>query len=473
MHEKAPSSVNREVVQSTDSLPRLILDARRARKEGLAAVEHRQHARFTEMVAFARANSPYYRELYGDLPEDIQELAQLPITSKKLLMPRFNDWVTDKRVTLEDAEKFIDNPDLIGQTFADKYKIATTSGTTGTRGIFLLDEHELNVTKAMSLRMLTDWFGMGDIPKIIAKGGKMAMLFATGGHFASAVASTNLRKENWLRSRMIKVFPVNTPIPDLVEQLNDFNPAVITSYATTMSILTGEQEAGRLNINPVLITTTAEGLSVDEYREMEKAFRTKVRNGYACTEAPFMSYSCQEQWYHVNNDWLVFEPVDEDYKQTPKGQQSHTVLITNLANRAQPIIRYDLGDSILEKPDACECGNPLPAIRVQGRSADILNFPSEKGEQVKITPLTFGAIVDRTPGVEQFQLVQTKPDVIKVRLRYSEDINQDTAWQSVQDEMKKVLAENNLGNVSVERAEELPEQSKGGKYREVIPLKKD
>lgn len=461
---------NPNVLLNTGSVPRLILDTRRARKEGLAAVEQRQHARFAEMVSFARTNSPYYQELYRDLPEHVDDPTMLPVTSKKKLMPRFNDWVTDPNITLEQAEAFVDNPDLIGQSFLDKYKLATTSGTTGMRGIFVIDEHDLNVTKALSLRMLTDWLDMCDIPKVIARGGKIAMLFATGGHFASAVASTNLRKGNWLQSRMIKVFPVHTPIPELVEQLNDFNPAVITSYASTMLLLTGEQEARRLHISPALITTTAEGVPVEDYYRMEEAFKTKVRNGYACTEMPFLSYSCEKQWYHVNTDWAVFEPIDEEYRPTPKGEQSHTVLISNLANGTQPILRYDLGDSVLERPDPCECGNPLPAIRVQGRSADILTFPALHGEQVKITPLTFGAVVDKTLGVELFQLVQTQPNNLRVRLRYASGASPDTVWSAVEGELKRVLSKNNIGNVTIERAEEPPEQSKGGKYREVIPL---
>lgn len=464
---------NQNVLLDTGSVGRLILDTRRARKDGLAAVEQRQHTRFGEMISFARANSPYYRELYKDLPDHTENPTMLPVTGKRQLMPRFNDWVTDPNITLEQAEAFVNNPDLIGKSFLDKYKLATTSGTTGTRGIFVIDEHELNVAKALSLRMLTDWFDIGDIPKILARGGKLAMLFATGGHFASAVASTNLRKENWLRSKLIKVFPVNTPIPELVNQLNGFNPAVITSYASTMLLLTSEQEAGRLHISPALITTTAEGIPVEDYYRMEEVFKTKVRNSYACTEVPFFSYGCEKQWYHVNTDWAAFEPVDEEYRPTPKGKQSYTVLISNLANRTQPILRYDLGDSILERPDPCECGNPLPAIRVQGRSADILKFTALNGEQVKITPLTFGAAIDKTPGVELFQLVQTQPNNLRVRLLYASGGNPDTVWTAVESEMKRVLSENSIGNVTVERASESPEQSKGGKYREVIPLKKD
>ena len=46
----------------------------------------------------------------------------------------------------------------------------------------------------------------------------------------------------------------------------------------------------------------------------------------------------------------------------------------------------------------------------------------------------------------------------------------DQVWQAVQSEISHVLAEHRLDHVEVERAEEPPEQSPGGKYREIIPL---
>ena len=54
-----------------------------------------------------------------------------------------------------------------------------------------------------------------------------------------------------------------------------------------------------------------------------------------------MAYDCGQGWLHVNSDWVILEPVEADYSPTPPGQASHTVLLTNLANRIQPIIRYD------------------------------------------------------------------------------------------------------------------------------------
>ncbi len=444
----------------------LLLDARRALKQGPMAVTHRQRARFTEMVTFVRAHSPYYRELYRGLPERIDDPARLPVTSKKELMGRFDDWATDRDVTGDRVRAFVDNPDLIGESFLDKYTVATTSGITGTRGIFVTDEQSLAVTNALALRALSAWLGIGDVVRIIAGGGRMATVMATGGHFASAVGAALLRKR---LGKRIQVLSVHTPLPEIVASLNRFRPVVLAPYASMAAILADEQQAGRLHIDPVLLTLAAEGLPLDEYDRVAQAFNTNVGNSYAATECPFLSYSCDHKWLHVNSDWLVLEPVDASYRPTPPGQASHTVLISNLANRVQPILRYDLGDSVLVRPDSCPCGNPLPAIRVQGRSADVLTFPAERGEPVAIAPLAFGSLADRTPGVELFQIIQIAPTTLRVRLRVVAGTDPDRVWQTLQREIVRLLAAHNLSHVAVERADEAPQQAPGGKVRTVIP----
>lgn len=113
-----------------ESLPWLLLDTRRAKKQGPVALAQRQRARLAEMVAFARAHSPYYRELYRDLSERTDDLTLLPITRKTELMARFDDWVTDSEVTVEKVRALVDDPDRIGERFLGRYIVATTSGTT-------------------------------------------------------------------------------------------------------------------------------------------------------------------------------------------------------------------------------------------------------------------------------------------------------------------------------------------------------
>ncbi len=55
-----------------------------------------QRTRLAEMVAFARAHWPYYRELYEGLPEPVKDPTVLPVTEKKEVMARFDDWVTNR-----------------------------------------------------------------------------------------------------------------------------------------------------------------------------------------------------------------------------------------------------------------------------------------------------------------------------------------------------------------------------------------
>lgn len=450
----------------TEHVVGLIWDAWRARKKGVGAIAQRQRARLADMVAHARANSPYYRELYRELPDRVESAQQLPVTDKKVLMERFDEWCTDRAVTLKAAEALVDDPSRIGEWFLGKYTVMTTSGTTGRRGIFVVDDHTMAVVTAMMLRWIGDWLGPRDFLKIIARRGRMAMIMATGGHFASAVAASRLKKR---RGSRLEVLSAHMPMSELVARLNRFQPALLAPYASMAALLADEQEAGRLRIDPVLLVLSAEGLPQPEYGRIAHAFDAKVGNSYAASECMFLSYMCGEGWLHVNSDWVAIEPVDADYRPVAPGEQSHTVLISNLANRVQPILRYDLGDSVLERPDPCPCGNPLPAIRVQGRSADVLTFRTPDGE-VRLPPLALSQAIESVRGVTLFQIAQSKPEGLELRLQIAPTANADTVWREAEAGLRKVLAEHGLEHVTIERGGEPPEQGRGGKFREVIPL---
>ena len=256
---------------------------------------------------------------------------------------------------------------------------------------------------------------------------------------------------------------------ELVARLNRFQPALLTPYASMAAMLADEQEAGRLHINPVLLALSAEGLPQEEYGRIAGVFDAKVGNSYAASECMFLSSMCSEGWLHVNSDWVAFEPVDAEYQPVAPGEQSHTVLISNLANRVQPILRYDLGDSVLERPDPCPCGNLLPAIRVQGRSADVLTFRTSGGD-VRLPPLALTQPIEAVRGVTLFQLAQSEPERLELRLQIAPTANADTVWREAEAGVRKVLAEHGLEHVVVERGGEPPEQGRGGKFREVIPL---
>lgn len=444
----------------------LMYDVHRATRKGLFGLLKRQKRRFAEMVKFARAASPYYEELYRDLPLDIATPELLPVTSKKALMKRFDDWGTDRQVSLADVLSLVRDATRIGERHLGRYTIVTTSGTTGTPGIFVMDDRSFAVTTAVSTRMLRGWLKPRDVTRLVARRGRMSMVMATHGHFASAVAAARLTKYG--RGDRLQVLSSRTAMSELVAKLNEFRPAILAPYASVGALLAKEQESGRLRIEPALVALSAEGLPADDYARIARAFNAPVGNSYACTECPFLSYSCKHGWLHVNSDWVLLEPVDANYRPTRPGQESHTVLVTNLANRVQPVIRYDLGDRVLQREDPCQCGNPLPAIRVRGRTGEVLLFVNKRGESVAVPPLALQ--VDHIPGVELLQIVQATAGRLRIRLRADSSADHTHVQQAVVREILRVLEQLELHDVAVESTNEPPEQSASGKFRAVIPL---
>ncbi|MGW5051431.1 phenylacetate--CoA ligase family protein [Actinokineospora sp. NPDC004072] len=451
------------------NLPGLLWDARQARRGGPDAIAGRQRDRLAAIIEHARTSSPFYRRLYRELPERVTDPAALPVVNKQALMAHFDDWVTDPELTEKKARGFVNDPRLLGQRLLGQYTVTTTSGTTGTHGIFVQDSHALAVAGAMMARMLGSLLTARDAAKILTAGRRIALVVPTGGHFATTTAAARMTADP-KRAKSVGVFSVHDPLPQLVDALNQFRPAILAPYATVGAMLASEAEAGRLHIDPTLIVLAAEGLPPAEYDRIAATFGATVGTSYAANEVPFLSYSCDQHWLHVNADWVILEPVDANHHPVPAGQPSHTVLVSNLANRVQPILRYDLGDSVLARPDPCECGNPLPAIRVQGRASDLLTFTTPTKREVTLSPLALATLVERIPGIDLFQIVQTTPTTLQIRLQPRSGAEPEQMWATVHGDITRLLVQHDLSHITVERAEEPPQQTAGGKYRAVIPL---
>jgi phenylacetate-coenzyme A ligase PaaK-like adenylate-forming protein len=246
---------------------------------------------------------------------------------------------------------------------------------------------------------------------------------------------------------------------------------MLNGYATAVSLLAQEQVAGRLNIHPVLVLTSSESLAPEERERIAAAFGAKVRDNYGCSEFVAIAYNCGHGWLHVHADWVILEPVDEQLQPVPPGQPSQSVLLTNLANHAQPIIRYNLGDRLTVNPEPCACGSPLPAIRVEGRTDEILRFARPDGTRVPILPLALWSVIKETPGVHRFQVLQTGLSAMRIRLETKSAATNGAAngvWEALQPRVSEFLKRQGLANVSVERATEPPERDpRSGKFRHV------
>lgn len=132
----------------------IFMDARRVTRGTPEMLLARQQERLSELVKFSRANSRFYAEKYRGLPKTITDASMLPPVTKVELMEHFDDVITDPLVRKEDVLKHISDLGNIGKPFMDKYMVWTTSGTTGTPGIFLEDKNwDAVITAVNVLRM--------------------------------------------------------------------------------------------------------------------------------------------------------------------------------------------------------------------------------------------------------------------------------------------------------------------------------
>ena len=462
----------------TDEVARASLDAwhvlsrtwdiwwtRRAGRETIAA---RAAERTADLVAHARRQSPFYRAAWRGIASPTPPLASLPPVTKRELMAHFDDWVTDRRLHRRGVEGFLADRSHIGECHLDRYVIWKSSGSTGEPGIFVQDAEALAIYDALigvqlQAPALAGRYALG----FVTRGGRAALVAATGDHFASIASWQRMcRGSPWPTAR---AFSVMDPLATLVDALNDYQPAFLASYPTTLAMLATEQRAGRLRIAPACIWSGGECLVPSAALAIEQAFASVLVNEYGASECMSIAYSCPAGWLHVNADWVVLEPVDRHYQPTPVGETSHSVLVTNLANRVQPIIRYDLGDSILVNPDPCGCGNPLPAVRAEGRRDDVLMLRANDGAIVPLSPLALTTVIEEAISGQRFQLVQTGPDRIAVRLGTADPDERMAEFGATKRALDAYLSHQALGNVQLALDTEPPlPDPRSGKLREVI-----
>ena len=144
------------------------------------------------------------------------------------------------------------------------------------------------------------------------------------------------------------------PLEQIVAGLNEYEPDVLHAYASNAGLLADEQRAGRLRIAPRLITTGSELLTAEMARRVEDAFGIRPFDFYSTTEGLWAAQCPEHAGFHVFEEHAIVENVDADNEPVPAGHPGARVLLTNLANMVQPLIRYEIPDVITIDPDIRE-----------------------------------------------------------------------------------------------------------------------
>lgn len=333
-------------------------------RETLLWVQERRLGRFLRK---ALPRAPFYR-LWAGHP-----FAELPVVDKRAVLADFAAFNT-RGVELDralgvalEAERSRDfQPTLDGLT------VGLSSGTSGTRGVFLVSPRErarwagrilarLLSPKALR-RLLTPWR-----PPL-----RIAFFLRANSNLYETVGGWRLR---------FAFHDLLAPWEAHLARLEREPPDLLVAPPTVLRRLAEAASAGALRIAPLQVVSVAEVLEADDERAIRAAFGVPVRQVYQATEG-FLGVSCEEGRVHLNEEDLRIEAewLDRQHR------RFHPI-VTDFSRTTQLVVRYRLDDVLLLADGPCPCGRPSRSLAaIEGRADDVLWARAAKGPSVPVFP---------------------------------------------------------------------------------------
>lgn len=279
----------------------------------------------TELIRFVRRHSPFYQDLYADLPDHVDELTDLPVVPQDAFWqantPRHNRLLTGP---------------------LDEAVIFKSGGTTGTPKFSVYTREEW--------REFTSAFGAGLVEAGLRPGHRVADLFYAGELYASfTFILDSLHRAPVANVRL----PIGgaAPLESTVRTLDEFDVDVVAGTTMTLCALADHLvREGRQLPGVEILFFGGEGLYEDQRPLLRKAFpQAQARSiGYAAVDSGLLGQAvpgADPRVHRAFTPHTVVEILDENTGEplTRNGVEGR-VVVTDLRRRLMPIIRYPVGD---------------------------------------------------------------------------------------------------------------------------------
>ena len=248
----------------------------------------------------------------------------------------------------------------------------------------------------------------------------------------------------WRNQTLLNTFQATTDQRwlDYIDFIARHRPYYVAGYAGSLYQMA--KVARRHNVRlyrPQFVYSAAETLRDFMREEIESQFNTKVFDFYGSREVGSIAGECRYGRRHVftmNNvvevlpnrhgkatpPQVASRPAQSTLGQGHEASPEGRILVTNLHNRAFPLIRYEIGDTgaLGREPGGCPCGSPLPTLaKLTGRVSD--HFVRRDGALVHGEYFTH--LFYFRPWVESFRVDQLAHGHIRVRVAPSGQVDED------------------------------------------------
>jgi phenylacetate-CoA ligase len=249
---------------------------------------------------------------------------------------------------------------------------------------------------------------------------------------------------------------INTPLDKQLEWLTQLGPVYLNTLPSNAMALV--QLAAKSNKKPSVagLLTVGERLSDDVRDEVKRTLGCRISDVYATAECGLIAIQCPDTSnYHIQSEISKVEVLKANELPCVPGETGQLVA-TSLYNYAMPIIRYRFND-LVTLGEPCSCGRTLPVIsKIIGRERGVFRFP----DGTVILPEFRTQRFKELAGTEYWQVAQTAPARIEVRLKNSFEITDDRATalaEYVCECLRAKIA------VAIKNVTDFP-RSKGGKF---------
>jgi phenylacetate-CoA ligase len=417
-----------------------------------------QRDRLRELLARAIECSPFHAaRLRGIDPWrlELADLPRLPVMTKAQMMDDFDAVVTDRRLRRDLVERHLAGTAAEPSLLLGEHVCLVSGGSSGLRGVFVqtVGEYAEFVCAVMRRPMAAAMTSAGPPPEglVIGVVGAGSPIHSSGMGTATATAPP---------VRMIPA-PASLPTAEIVRRLNAAQPPALMAYAAKLAELAREQREGRLRLTLTSVTSMSEAISPAERVAIGDAFGVPVTDLFVSTEGLVGRSEPGRPVLTFASDTCIAECVDDEDRPVPDGAASSKVLVTNLHNLTQPLIRYELSDRFT--PAGLSAGGFLRAS-VDGRSDDLFRY-----DQASVHPFVIGAALLHVPAVREFQVRQTEHGAdINVVIDGALDVAAAT------DAVEESLRQAGLPgpHVTIRRVQTLDRDPLAGKARRFIPLRR-
>lgn len=430
-----------------------------------------QRNRLRRLLANAMQRSAFHAErLHGIDPAqfELADLASLPVMTKTQMMADFDAVVTDRRAIREAAEAALAVTRTEPQPLPGGFLCMATGGSSGQRGIFAYDPAAVAEfvslifrTRLAAIATATTGAGQPGGPGARASGPFQVPQSTIAFVAASSAVHGTMFVPAMMGGTPVRIthVPVTMPVAEIVGRLNELQAPALFGYPSMLARLAREQEAGRLKLALQLVNCTAEMLLPEFRAAISGAFGAPIINTFATSEGLVGASGPDEPDITLANDACIVELVDARNQPVPAGTPSAKVLVTNLYNHLQPLIRYELGDSFTRQPDSD--GHGHMRVQVQGRADEILHYG-----HADVHPVVLRSVLLARPEVIDYQVRQTSSGIaVCAVLQRTVDLN------LLRRGLRAALQRAGLADpeVRIDAVAALPRHPETGKLRRVIP----